>query len=72
MSNYNKHMRKHIGHRIEVMSFAGDNVIIYCGSCAEILVDYCQGKCKSNTALERAVERKFDELSTLVKGLLNE
>lgn len=72
MSNYNKHMRKHIGHRIEIMSFVQDNVIIYCGDCGEILVDYCQGRCTSNTLLETAVQRKFDELSTLVKGVLND
>jgi len=70
MSDYNQHLKKHVGHKLQIMDWAGGSVVIYCSECTVPVVDQCRGKCRDNEFLEQAIGRKFIELSSLVDKVL--
>lgn len=70
MTDYNAHIKRHLGHELKVMEWAGRSTIIYCHECGVPVVDWCQGKCRDAEFLEQAIQRKFIELSGLVERVL--
>ena len=70
MADYNTHLKKHLGHELKVMEWAGKSTIIYCYGCHVPVVDQCRGRCRDAEFLEETIERKFIELSSLIDKVL--